>query len=476
MLIKSYAKNVSPTLNVINNNGFVTVSISYIFQMSTPPYPGHPAYPNGQLSLEFNSQNQIDLKAFGNPNPFGQITSYSMVGSNNTINLSYNVKDYIAGVELTFVSNLTLYDQASTHIGGGAPDIVFGSAYADQLFGNDGADYLDGAGGNDLLSGGNGADSLYGGSGTDSLYGGSGADYLEGGTDGDYLDGGADFDYATYFAASSGVLADLAFYHLNTGESAGDIYVSIEGLGGSVYGDHLRGDANANWIFGNGGDDVVFARGGNDFVFGGDGSDSLLGEGGDDTLYGGAGTDYLNGGPGADAIYGDEGVDFATYSYALTGITADLQFSSVNAGEATGDSYFSVEGVVGSNYNDNLRGDAVGNGLFGGAGNDLIFGRGGDDFIDGEAGDDYLFGEVGNDLFVFRPGSGRDTVGDFAAGIGPSDVLLISTSFGIYSFGDIQARTQQIGNDTFIYLNADTSVTLAGISASSLAANNFLFI
>src|SRR5687768_15743670 len=60
----------------------------------------------------------------------------------------------------------------------------------------------------------------------DHLLGLGGDDTLYGGSDGDRLDGGTGFDTASYSAASSGVTANLTTPSLNTGDAAGDIYLS----------------------------------------------------------------------------------------------------------------------------------------------------------------------------------------------------------------------------------------------------------
>ena len=87
-----------------------------------------------------------------------------------------------------------------------------------------------------------------------------------------------------------------------------------------------------------------------------------------------------------------DGFDVASYETATSGLTANLRNPSTNTGDAAGDTYILIEGLVGSAFDDTLIGTAVGaeghNTLEGGAGNDTLIGLGGDDDYDGGAGDD----------------------------------------------------------------------------------------
>tara|TARA_R110002124_G_scaffold59119_2_gene163734 strand:+ start:524 stop:4273 length:3750 start_codon:yes stop_codon:yes gene_type:complete len=161
-----------------------------------------------------------------------------------------------------------------------------------------GADVYDGRGGthvgaihgsfgNDVLTGGDGADVLFGEDGDDVISGGAGNDFLQGGRGDNVIDGGTGIDTLIYAGLTRGVDLDLA---AGTATAAGRDQISgIENVYGSIWADHLRGDAGSNLLFGSDGADILDGRGGADTLAGGAGADTLTGGDGDDTFVFGTG-------------------------------------------------------------------------------------------------------------------------------------------------------------------------------------------
>ncbi|WP_435165134.1 hypothetical protein [Falsirhodobacter sp. 1013] len=258
---------------------------------------------------------------------------------------------------------------------------VAGGRRRDTIIGTDAANKLVGAAGDDHLDGGAGDDTLEGGVGNDTFAGGLGSDLM---------DGDAGSDTVTYSSSTAGLQVDLMNTARNTGLAAGDRHVAIE---------NLIGGKGSDTLYGNNADNVIQ---------GGGGHDALYGRRGDDTLTGGAGNDTLSGDIGADHLSGGAGRDAASYASATAKVRVDLANPGHNTGYAAGDTFSSIEDLIGSRGNDTLLGNGAGNRIFGGDGNDNLQGRSGNDTIDGGLGHDLLAGDDGND--VLYGGAGNDTL------------------------------------------------------------------
>lgn len=153
---------------------------------------------------------------------------------------------------------------------------------------------------------------------------------------------------------------------------------------------------------------------GNDTITGNNANNILMGGSGTDQINGGFGDDQLYGGLGADALDGGDGFDLARYDHATSGVTARLDYASLNLGEALGDTYSGIEGMVGSAHADFLVGNTANNYLNGSLGDDYLAGVDGDDNLIGDFGNDQFWG--GNGADSLNGGDGFDVARyDFAA-------------------------------------------------------------
>ncbi len=329
---------------------------------------------------------------------------------------------------------------------------VYGTPYFDSLFGDAENNTLLGEAGNDALHGRAGDDTLNGADGDDTLNGGAGADVLN---------GGLGIDVVTYDDAASGVVVNLDVLTDNAGDAQGDTYFGIELFVGS---DHA---------------DSFFGNGALNHFIGGDGDDFLSGESGADILDGGDGNDTLQGGRSPDTLIGGAGIDTATYADGPSAVHAILSDPSANAGIAIGDTYDSIENLIGSNFGDRLVGNGGNNVITGGGGNDRLEGDAGNDtliadagidFLTGGAGDDSLTGGADNDRFVFAAGWGNDTITDFA-----NNNLEKIDFRGIAGLHEVTDLTITDSANGVLLIFGGDSLFLEGLTSSDVNRLDFLF-
>ena len=320
------------------------------------------------------------------------------------------------------------------------------------------------------------------------------------GTNGFQINGAAFQDHSGISVAGAGDVNGDGFADLIVGADSafGAVGASFVIYGSRPLIDVFRqGSEIANRINGGYGDDTLVGGDGNDGLNGGSGLDSLFGMDGNDTLLGGAGGDLLDGGAGTDR---------AQYIDATAGLTADLQVAANNTGDASGDTYVSIEDLYGSNFNDSLRGDAGSNSIWGANGDDSVYGRGGqdslfggsgNDSIYGQAGRDFLYGNAGSDTFMYLSTTEsatnylRDQIRDFSKGADAIDVSHIDadttvggnqafTFIGAAGFHGVAGELRSINSSGHSVIagdvdgdcHADFSILVAGVT--DLTAGDFL--
>ena len=131
-----------------------------------------------------------------------------------------------------------------------------------------------------------------------------------------------------------------------------------------------------------------------------------------------------------------------------------------------GDSFSSIENLIGSNYNDRLFGDANNNVINGGDGNDRIGGRGGVDTY---------IGGAGNDTFItLATGEGEIIIKDFTKGQDKVEVSLLSTVGDLASLYTALSITET--NDTDHTGNGELDTVLRLERGATGDAGDFLIV
>ena len=369
----------------------------------------------------------------------GRIGADTIDGAGGTDTIDYSVDQNANGDALGVVVNLSGQNLNSSWQGI-AYSVIAGKAQdgwgntdslsnVENILGSNYSDVLVGSAANNYINGGFGADILVGDAGNDTL---------DGGTVGPNIDS----DWVSYVsaAAKAGPVTGVSV-NLGTGTASGetlsvgsDILRNIDGVQGSIFNDSLVGGSDSSDFKGmkqeffkglDGNDTIDGGRGttatmtsanfelnmavyddttggtgvnvdlaagtatGNSSV----GSDTLVGINAvrgsiyADTLTGGNATfdsvEFFEGNGGVDIINGGSGFDYAMYRLSQPGVIVDLALGTAsNDGLGGNDTLTSIEGVIGSNFGDNITGSDGDNGFQGRAGNDTLAGGLGTDTAD----------------------------------------------------------------------------------------------
>ncbi len=344
-----------------------------------------------------------------------------------------------AGVQVDLANNSTSGgDAAGDSILGF--EHVIGSDHGDTLVGTDGANELVGGAGGDVLEGGAGNDWLRGNDGNDTIVGhATGSDDIKAGDGTDLLDY-RDVDANVEFGLDSfegdrftgyiakhdtcsdsvlGVDKAVGFEEITATDGDAD---TINGQNFHKFDEFASEIANAPVTVGAGLDidltagtggvrveneawapvfsELAFKISGFEVFKGAEAADRILGgthagavtidgAGGNDTLQGGTGNDLLIGGLGADSLDGGDGLDTVDYSGASCGVAVDLQEGLAWA-DGSFDQVASLETVIGTCFDDSMRGTSEDELLVTGAGDDLVLASGGADTILAGSGFDFV--------------------------------------------------------------------------------------
>jgi Ca2+-binding RTX toxin-like protein len=174
--------------------------------------------------------------------------------------------------------------------------------------------------------------------------------------------GGGGIDTIVFSSATSSFVVDLENPSLNTGFTAG---MTISGI------ENITSEASAtSHIFADANDNILATKNGASL------NNGLYGRGGDDTL--------ISFGVG-DSLDGGDGFDTVDYSASTSAVEIDLTVAvggGASTSMAAGDYFESIEGIIGSSFDDLLVGDVADNRLDGGTGvDDMTGGAGNDTFV-----------------------------------------------------------------------------------------------
>lgn len=440
------------------------------------------------------------------------------------------------------------YESIENLIGSSFNDTFVASAAANTFTGGGGVDrvnYVHSTSGVTVnLSNGQGSGGFAAGDkyiGIVNATGSNHNDTFVGNNQGNNFQGGDGIDTVSYVNSASGVTVNLKDQWGSGGDASSDSYSSIENAKGSAHNDTFISGAGANDFDGLGGNNTLSYQGSADGVTvnlatgaasGGHAAgdtfaniQNLTGGSGNDVLIGDVNNNVLMGGANADHFFGDAGTDTVSYQDAPTGVSIDVDNTTVGGGRGNGiakgdviatdveriqgsnsdDTFFStrtgvimdggngtdsidfstasagmtvnlgdaskfvsIERVVGSAHNDTLTASSSGSTLLAMNGNDTLNGGSGADFLNLVTNNTSLVGDVAN------AGAGNDTVWINAAHVGGS-VKNLDGGTGTDTLRVIAGATLDLGalnaqNFERVDLRADGGSTQVSLSSADIRA------
>ncbi|ADL52545.1 calcium-binding protein [Clostridium cellulovorans] len=338
-----------------------------------------------------------------------------IVASGDTVTIKdYFISDFYKVDRIEFADGTSLDNETLRNLP------LYGTEDGETLIGSPNKESIFGFGGNDTIYGQAGEDTIYGGKGNDNIYGGNNNDIIDGEEGDDYLDGGEGND--TYIFrigsgkdiinecdATSGNIDTLKFEEgisqssLDFRRENRNLIITIDGIEDRVFirnyflpeskiekiefadGSVLDNEILSKLIiYGTIDGDEINSDNVDEVIKALEGADIINSFGGTDKINGGSGNDVIDAGAGDDVVYGDEG-------------------------------------------NDNIKGQEGNDLIYGNSGVDDLYGGIGNDTLDGGEDNDTLSGGEGEDIYIFRSGSGVDTINDKGNTVGNIDILKFET-------------------------------------------------
>ncbi|MGL4237113.1 calcium-binding protein, partial [Tabrizicola sp.] len=340
-----------------------------------------------------------------------------------TAHVTGGVIELFVACEGTGITRLRIDPGTLAPIQTGGPDAatLTGTTGSDMILGGEGAEQIEGGQGSDVLGDGAGSDSIFGGAGQDLfvLTADGAYDLIA-----DYQRGIDRIDLSAWGAIHS--LAALTITATATGAliTWGEEALEIATPNGMplLPGSFQLSDFVGLWHAAPSGPDPEGLIHGTNQL---------------DLLTGGAADDMFVVSAGADTIDGGAGFDWVILSGATAGIRVNLESLNHNTNIAAGQTFISIEGIIGSAFSDMLTGGTENNGINGMDGNDRL---------SGGLGTDSLFGGNGNDMLLGGPAA--DTLD---GGMGRDRVTYRESPTGLVAdIGNPSRNTGEATGDTYV--------------------------
>ena len=255
------------------------------------------------------------------------------------------------------------------------------------------------------------------------------------------------------------------------GDAGGDMTDSVHGGNDTLAVTILSGQFNAGYLSGDAGGSMTgTAHGGNDTLTATVNGQELIGSLTFLSLSGDAGLSI------DDKAYGGDDILTVEASYSEQLFYPDQVFLFGDAPNMSGRAHGGNDVLNGGGYADFLYGDAQN---YAPSAPGSI--TGGKDTLNGGEGDDQLWGGPNNDKFVFKAGSGNDTIWDFDTGnlaVGSTaaehDVIDVH-GYGFKNWNALRAVIQDDGSgNAVVHLSANDTITIVGVATAHLHASDFV--